>query len=143
MTHEVATIRFEGEAFHWVKWNKLLLDMGFRLSGGIHQKAIYASCGTNVVMESRGFVVRKEQQGFEWQVTLKQARRWEGAVKFYAVLLAVFAVPQNAMVTLADKVFTDRDALKSHAEAAIIREFVLEELIDVGVYRKGEGIRFI
>jgi len=117
--------------------------MGFRVSGGIHQKAIYASCGTYVVMESHGFVMRKEQQGFEWQVTLKQTRRWEGAVKFYAVLLAVFAVPQNAVVTLEDKAFTDRETLKSHADAAIIREFVLEELIDNGAYRKGEGIRFV
>jgi hypothetical protein len=139
----VATIRFEGEAFHCVKWAQLLRDMGFRMSGGIHQKAIYASGGNNVVMESHGFVERKEQQGYEWQVTLKQTRRWEGAIKFHAVLLAAFVVPQNAMVTLADKVFTDREALKSHAEGAIIREFALEELIDDGVYRKGDGIQFI
>jgi hypothetical protein len=137
-----ATIRFEGEAYHAVKWDQLLRDMGFRLSGGWHQKAIYVSGGNIVAGESLGFVQRDARQGCEWQFTLKHTRRWEGTIKFYTVLLAAFAMPQSAKVTLANHVFTDRNALRAHAEGAIIHQFSLEELVNHGIYRKGDGIQF-
>ena len=138
-----AAIRFEGEAFQAAKWDRLLRDMGFRLSGGAREKAVYVSGGNHLVAESRGVLKREAQQGYEWQLTLKQARRWEGTTKFYAVLLAAFVVPQSAKVTLEDRVFIDAEALRAYAEAAILRDFGLEELMENGVYRKGDGIQFV
>ena len=137
-----ATIRFEGEAFHGMKWTEFLRHLGFRLSGG-PDKAVYVFGGNNVVSISCGFVMRDEKQGYEWQVELKQTRRWEGTIKFYSVLLAAFAMPQKVIVNLADQVFTDRRSLRTHAEAAILRDFSLEELTDFGVYRIGDGVQFV
>jgi hypothetical protein len=143
LTMKESTIRFEGEAFHLLKWTKFLTDLGFRMAGPQLEKGSYVSGGNHVVTESRGFVTRDEQQGFEWQLTLKTTRRWEGTIKFYSVLLAAFAMPQRATVTHAGHVFADRQALRKHAEAVITQEFSLDELIDQGVYQKGDGVRFM
>ena len=138
-----ALIRFEGEAFYAVKWHDCLRDIGFRVSGGGAEKAVYASNGNNLILESEGFVMRQAQQGYEWKLKLMQTRRWEGFIKFYSVLLAAFAMPQNVNVTIADDVFYDPQTLKNHAENIVISEFSTDELIDNGAYRTGEGIRFV
>jgi hypothetical protein len=138
-----ATIHFEGEAFQAVKWDRLLRDMGFRLSGGAYERATHASGGNYLVAKSQGFIKREAQQSYEWQLTLKQTRRWEGTVKFYAVLLAAFVVPQSVKVALDDRVFIDAETLRAYAEAAILRGFGLEELMEGGVYRAGEQIQFL
>ena len=138
-----ATIHFAGEAFHSLKWVQLLRQMGFRLSGGRLEKAVYASRGNNLIAESRGFVTRDEQQGYEWQLTLKETRRWEGTIKFYSVLLGAFAMPHSAVVMCADHFFTDRRTLRAYAEAAITQEFSLDELIDHRVFQKGDGVQFV
>jgi hypothetical protein len=138
-----AHLRFDGAAFHLEQWSQLLRRMGFAIRGGAGAKASYVAGGNIVVAEDRGFVTRDDRQGYEWHVTLRQTRRWEGAVVFYAVLLAAFALPQPAVVTLAGDVVTDRTALQTHAEAALVREFTLDELVAHGVYRPGDGIRFI
>jgi hypothetical protein len=140
---EEATIRFEGDAFHWAKWAELLRRMGFRLVGGCPERAVYACGGSSIVAESRGFVRRNDQQGHEWQVALKLTRRWEGTIKFYAVLLAAYTIPEGAVVTLSGQEFLSRDALRSHAEAAITQDYAPEELIDHGVYRMGDGVQFV
>jgi hypothetical protein len=140
---EEATIRFGGEAFHWVQWAELLRHMGFRLAGGCPERAIYASEGSSLVAESCGFVSRDGGQGFEWRVGLKATRRWEGTIKFYAVLLAAYAMPERAVVALSGQTFTDREALRTYAEAAVTRDFSLEELADHGAYRKGDGVQFV
>jgi hypothetical protein len=95
-----------------------------------------------LIVESRGFLNREGQQGYEWKLTLKQTRLWEGTVKFFAVQLAAFAVPQSVNITLEDHVFADAEMLKAHAQAAIVRDYKLDELVDRGVYRKGDGIQF-
>jgi hypothetical protein len=142
MQMKEALIRFEGEKFYGVKWDHFLRDMGFRVSGGCREKAVYASGGNSLVVQSQMFVKRLGQQGYEWKLILKQTRRWEGMIKFYSVLLAAFAMPQDVKVTLADNIFTDRKALRAYAETSVISDFSVEELTDNGVYRKGDGIRF-
>lgn len=138
-----ATIRFEGQRFQAGKWNRLLRDLGFRLSGGAYVKAIYVSGGDHLIAESRGFLNRDGQQGYEWQLTLKQTRIWEGTIKFFAVQLAAFSIPQTMRITLEDRVFADIKTLRAHAQAAIVRDYELAELIDRGVYRTGDGIQFV
>jgi hypothetical protein len=140
---EQALIRFDGEAFHWTDWSRMLRQLGFRVVGGVQEKAKYVSGGSHVVAESHGFVRRDDQQGYEYQLTLKQTRRWEGTIKFYSVLLAAFAMPQRTVVTLAGHTFTERDALRMHAETALIREYTLEELIAHGAYRPHDGVQFV
>ena len=39
--------------------------------------------------------------------------------------------------------FTERDILRMHAEAALIREYTLEELTAHGAYRPRDGIQFV
>jgi hypothetical protein len=51
-------------------------------------------------------------------------------------------MPQRTVVVLTNHTFTERHALLMHAEAALIREYTLEELIAHGAYRPGDGIRF-
>jgi hypothetical protein len=134
-----AKIRFEGSAFHWAKWDQLLTDCGFRVAG---RKAVYASGGSILRAEDKGFPGPDFNQGYEWQLRLEQTRHWEGTLKFYAVLLAAFSMPQPATVTLADHQFTERDALRKYAENALIEEFSIDELISNGIYQKGEGLQF-
>jgi hypothetical protein len=134
-----AKIRFEGKAFHWVKWDQLLTNCGFRVAG---RKAFYASEGSILRAEDKGFAPPDFNQGYESQLRLEQTRRWEGALKFYSVLLAAFSMPQPATVTVADHQFADRDALRKFAEKALIEEFSIDELIRDGIYRKGEGLQF-
>jgi hypothetical protein len=117
--------------------------MGFRPGGGgAREKATYASGGNNLIAESRGFTEREGHQSYEWRLTLKQTRRWEGTVKFYAVLLAAFALPQTVKVTLEGRTLVAPERLKAHAEAAIVRDFGLDDLLNEGVYRPGDGIQF-
>ena len=110
---------------------------------GCPARAAYSAGGSHVVAEDHGFVTRDGKTGYEWRIELSLTRRWEGLVKFYAVLLSAFAMPHRAAVTIGGQVFTDRESLRDYAEAVVTQLVPLDELIDHGVARPGEGLQFV
>lgn len=142
MLIQESTIRFEGSSFLLSVWMQGLKNRGFQHRGRIHQKAVYSVSGNNITIEDHGFVTSNEVRCNELKVILKQTRRWEGIIKFYAILLEAFNVPQKVIITIGDQSFTDLQSLRIFAETAILKDFDLEDLIDYGVYQPGDGIQF-
>ncbi len=136
-------IRFEGESFHAIKWYKLLQDLGLQVVGGFPEKALYSASGNSIVGVTIGFVDYESFHGYEWTFNLKQSRRWEGYIKFYAILLASFSVPQEATVIVGGSEFRSYDSLRDFAEKSLLNDFDLDELIDHRIFIENDGIQFI
>ena len=138
-----ANIRFVGDAFQHSQWQQLLRDLAFTTSGFEPERAIYAAHGSTVEGISRRFVIRGDDQGYEWDFMLKQSRHWDGYLKFYAVLIGAFVIPQPILVTHNGLEFVDRTAMLEHATNAMIETFGLEELSTDGTFIDGRGILFV
>ena len=128
-----AKIRFKGRAFHLSEWHELLRVTGFRVVSG----------GSYLVAKQIGFVRYEEEEAFDCVVELRQSKVWEGFIKFYATLLAAFAVPQEVVVTVDENDFTEQSLLKQYAEKKILQLFSEEDLVDNRVYREGDGVQFL
>ncbi|EDL61555.1 hypothetical protein [Gimesia maris] len=138
-----AKIRFKGRAFHSSEWHELLRVTGFRVVSSGLDKIIYTSGGSYLVAKQIGFVRYEEEEAFDCVVELRQSKVWEGFIKFYATLLAAFAVPQEVVITLDENDFTEQSLLKQYAEKKILQLFPEEDLIDNRVYREGDGVQFL
>tara|TARA_R110002049_G_scaffold249194_2_gene423618 strand:- start:710 stop:1135 length:426 start_codon:yes stop_codon:yes gene_type:complete len=138
-----ANIRFIGDAFQHSQWQQLLRDLAFTTSGFDPERAIYAERGSIVLGISRRFVMRGDDQGYEWDFVIKQSRGWDGHLKFYAVLIGAFAIPQPILVTHNELEFVDRTAMLEHATKAMLETFGLEELSTDGTFVDGRGILFV
>jgi hypothetical protein len=142
MLVQESTIRFEGSSFYMGSWMRGLKNRGFQHRGGIHQTAVYGVTGNNIIIEHHGFVTLNEVQGYEVKIILQQTRRWEGIIKFYAILFEAFDVPPKVTIIVGDKSFTNLQSLRIFAETAILQDFDIEDLINYGVYQPDHGIHF-
>ena len=137
---QTATIQFDGPAFHWGAWNRILREADFRVAGSVAEDAVYASGGNIIIGKSRPPSL---PHACKWEFELKETRAWHGWLKFYSVLIGAFAVPQPVTVIIADASYVDRDALKQAAEAALIERFSSDKLISHGVLHPRLGIQLV
>lgn len=138
-----ATIRFVGEVFQSVAWHDLMRELQLNVVGGYPETIHFTSSGNNIIGKERGFSRIADTQGFEWKFELKQCQNAEGLIKFYAILLAAFSIPQRVIVTIGDDHFGDRDTLEDFAESHVTNLFPVDDLIQSRLYREGEGISFL
>jgi len=136
-------IYFRGEAYEAVHWHKCLRELGLLTSGGVQSKAIYSLNGSSIVGDDFiGFNTYKGEQCYTWKFTLKHTRRWEGTIKYFAVLLAAFTIPQDVEVEIDGKTFSDYEVLLEYSESKILELFDKDELVEIGVYKENYGFQF-
>ena len=138
-----ATIRFVGDAFQSVAWHNLMRELRLTVAGGYPQRINFTAGGNNIAGRERGFSSTERTNGFEWQFILTQCQNAQGLIKFYAILLAAFAVPQPVIVTVGEHHFSDRDILKDYAESHVTELFPIDDLIHDRLYRESEGVQFL
>lgn len=134
---ESATVQFQGRAFHWAIWNRILRDADFRISGGVAEHAVYAAGGCIIAGQSR---VSSLPHAWVWDFTLKQSRDFRGWLKWYSLLISAFALPQSVTVIVSSATFENPESLRHFAEAALIERFTSEELISQGVIHPKIGL---
>jgi hypothetical protein len=132
-----ASVRFL--TFPVANWDMIMRDAGFRVTGNVTEKAVYAAKGSIISGRACGGA---PEHVCKWEFDLKESRDWNGWIKYYGLLLAAFDIAHRVVVSVGDTVFRDRESLQTFAETALIQEFTAEELMAHGMYRSGEGIRF-